>query len=147
MTIQVGQNVHIAMIILVKNTNLKKFSTTSTMITSITIIRTMATSTTVTSITVTNTTIISIKTIKNIDTVNLSMTKSPRIVLTKSQAIASQQLMRRAIIVIVISINIMDIIMALMIMAHITSPSNLKIQSKKEISMLRLLAYIFLETC
>ena len=55
--------------------------------------------------------------------------------------------MRKAIIVTAISISIMDIVMDLMIIAYIKSPSNQKIQSKKEISMLRLLAYISLVTC
>ena len=46
-----------------------------------------------------------------------------------------------------ININIIIIIMALMIIARIVSPSILKIQSKREISTLRLLVYISLETC
>ena len=55
--------------------------------------------------------------------------------------------MRKAIIIIAISINIIIIIMALTIIARIMSPSNLKIQSKREISTSRLLVYISLETC
>lgn len=50
--------------------------------------------------------------------------------------------MRKAIIIIAISI-----IMALMIIARIMSPSNLKVQSKKGISTSRLHVYIFLEIC
>ena len=129
MTIQVE---HMAITILVKNTSLKKSSTTST-----TVINTTATSTTVTSIT----------TIRNIDTVNLSMKKLPRIVQTDTLTIVYQQLMKKAIINMAISTNIISIITVLMIIARITSPSNLKIQSKKEISTLRLLVYISLATC
>ena len=55
--------------------------------------------------------------------------------------------MRKAIIIIAISISIISMIMALMIIAHITSLSNLKIQSKKEILTSRLHVYISLETC